>query len=50
MLYCAIRVLSDSNNIKQMYQQIVKKEDFTVEMESSFTRLTAYLDNYETDR
>lgn len=41
---------SDYKDIKQMYQQIVKKEDFTVEMESSFTRLTAYLDNYEADR
>lgn len=37
-------------NIKRMYQRIVNKEDFTDDMKSSFTRLTAYLDNYETDR
>lgn len=41
---------SDYEDVKQMYQQIVKKGDFTVEMKSSFTRLKAYLDNYETDR
>jgi hypothetical protein len=36
-------------NIKQMYKRIVKKEDFTDDMKSSFTRLTVYLDNYESD-
>ena len=41
---------SDYEDVKQMYQQIVKRENFTVEMKSSFTRLTAYLDNYEVDR
>ena len=41
---------SDYEDVKQMYQQIVKRENFTVEMKSSFTRLTAYLDNYEADR
>ena len=40
---------ADYVNIKQIYHRIVEKEDFTDEMKSSFTRLTAYLDNYETD-
>lgn len=37
-------------NIKQMYKRIVKQEDFTDEMKSSFSQLTVYLDNYETER
>lgn len=37
-------------NIKQMYKRIVKQEDFTDEMKSSFSQLTVYLDNYEADR
>lgn len=37
-------------NIKQMYKRIVKQEDFTDETKSSFSQLTVYLDNYETDR
>lgn len=37
-------------NIKQMYKRIVKKGDFTDGMKSSFSQLTVYLDNYETDR
>lgn len=37
-------------NIKQMYKRIVKKEDFTDGMKSSFSQLTVYLDNYDTDR
>lgn len=41
---------ADYENIKQMYQRIVEKEDFTDNMKSSFTRLTAYLNNYETGR
>lgn len=55
--YCMIGLISaklsnnaNYENIKQMYQRIVEKEDFTDNMKSSFTRLTAYLDNYETDR
>lgn len=31
-------------NIKQMYKRIVKQEDFTDEMKSSFSQLTVYLD------
>lgn len=37
-------------NIKQMYKRIIKQEDFTDEMKSSFSQLTVYLDNYETGR
>lgn len=55
--HCMIGLISaklshntDYEDIKQMYQRIVEKEDFTDNMKSSFTRLTAYLDNYETDR
>ena len=55
--HCMIGLISaklshrtDYENIKQIYQRIVEKEDFTDDMKSSFTRLTAYLDNYETDR
>lgn len=55
--HCMIGLISaklsqnaDYENIKQIYHRIVEKEDFTDEMKSSFTRLTAYLDNYETDR
>ncbi|MCX4284361.1 hypothetical protein [Duncaniella dubosii] len=54
--HCMIGLISaklsnnaDYENIKQMYQRIVEKEDFTDNMKSSFTRLTTYLDNYETD-
>ncbi|WP_289698928.1 hypothetical protein, partial [Bacteroides acidifaciens] len=35
---------ADYENIKQMYQRIVKKEDFTSEMKSSFSRVVAYLE------
>lgn len=55
--HCMIGLISaklshdaDYENIKQMYQRIVENEDFTDDMKSSFTRLTAYLDNYKTDR
>ena len=41
---------TDYENIKQMYKRIIKQEDFTDEMKSSFSQLTVYLDNYETDR
>lgn len=41
---------ADYENIKQMYQRIVSKEDFTDDMKFSFTRLTAYIDNYEADQ
>ena len=39
---------SADGDIKQMYQQIVEREDFTAEMKYSFTRVTACLDNYVT--
>ena len=35
---------ADYENIKRMYQRIVKKEDFTIEMKSSFSRIVAYLE------
>ena len=35
---------ADYENVKRMYQRIVKKEDFTNEMKSSFSRIVAYLE------
>ena len=35
---------ADYENVKRMYQRIVKKEDFTNEMKSSFSRVVVYLD------
>lgn len=35
---------ADYENVKRMYQRIVKKEDFTSEMKSSFSRVVAYLE------